>query len=78
MWQTTRQNPGTLALARWPAIGDALVDPAADRELNWAIKLIEDIRSARAQMGVAVGLKLDLVCVDLDEAGRQAWQRNEA
>jgi valyl-tRNA synthetase len=78
LWQTTRANPGTLALARWPNIGPELVDPAADRELTWAIRLIEDIRSARAQMGVAVGLKLDLVCVELDAAGKQAWQRNEA
>jgi valyl-tRNA synthetase len=78
LWQTTRADPGTLALARWPDAGPELADPAADRELTWVIGLIEDIRSARAQMGVAVGLKLDLVCVDLDEAGRQAWARNEA
>ncbi len=78
LWQTTRANPGTLALARWPAVGTDLVDPAADHELNWAIRLIEDIRSARAQMGVPVGLKLDLVCVDLDAQGRAAWDRNAA
>jgi valyl-tRNA synthetase len=78
LWQTTRADPGTLALARWPTVGDGLSDPAADRELTWAITLIEDIRSARAQMGVPVGLKLDLVCVDLDAPGRAAWDRNAA
>ncbi len=78
LWQTTRGNPGTLALTPWPQIGEELIDPAADRELNWAIRLIEDIRSARAQMGVPAGVKLDLVQVELDAAGRAAWGRNAA
>jgi valyl-tRNA synthetase len=40
--------------------------------------LIDEIRSARAQMHVPVGLKLEMVQLSLDEAGRGAWARNEA
>jgi valyl-tRNA synthetase len=41
------------------------------------ISLIEEIRSARAQMHVPAGLKLPLVMTEIDTAGRAAFARNE-
>ncbi|MDE3078701.1 MAG: valine--tRNA ligase [Paracoccaceae bacterium] len=78
LWGTTGTRAKALIHADWPAYGPDLIDAAADREMNWVIALIEDIRSARAQMHVPVGLKLDMVQLSLDEAGRAAWSRNEA
>jgi valyl-tRNA synthetase len=78
LWQTTRRDPGLLCHAPWPAYGAEIVDPAAEREMRWVTGLIEAIRSARAEMHVPVGLKLDLVAVDWDAAARAAWGRNEA
>ena len=46
--------------------------------MNWAIKLIDEIRSARAQVHVPVGLKCDLVATELSAAARIAWDRNES
>jgi valyl-tRNA synthetase len=46
--------------------------------MNWVIYLIDEIRSARTQMRVPVGLKLEMVQVALDERGRTALARNEA
>ena len=60
----------------WPTYGAELIDPGADREMNWATQLIEEIRSVRAQMHVPVGLKLPMVQVALDQAGRAAWASN--
>ncbi|MDQ2095595.1 valine--tRNA ligase [Rhodalgimonas zhirmunskyi] len=77
LWQETAQRDGFLMLSAWPSYGSDLVDPAADREMNWVISLIEDIRSARAQMHVPAGLKVPLVLRSLDEAGRTAWANNE-
>ena len=63
----------------WPTYRSAdLLDPAADREMTWVIALIEEIRSARSQMHVPVGLKLPMVLVEADDAARTAWQRNES
>jgi valyl-tRNA synthetase len=78
LWQTTRRDPGLLCRAPWPAYGAEIVDPAAEREMRWVTGLIEAIRSARAEMHVPVGLKLDLVAVDWDAAAQGAWARNEA
>jgi len=77
LWGTLGQRAKMLVHADWPDYGPALVDPEADREMNWVIALIEQIRSARAQMHVPAGLYVPLLVTDLDDAGRAAWARNE-
>jgi len=54
-----------------------LIDAEADREMNWVIDLIESVRSARAQVHVPVGLHIPMLCTELDDKGRAAWDRNE-
>ena len=60
----------------WPTYGDELIDADADRQMNWVIGLIESIRSARAQMGVPAGAKLDLIVTEADAAARAALAAN--
>ncbi len=64
--------------ADWPTYGTDLADPKADREMEWVIGLIEDIRSARAQVHVPAGMHLPMVTTGMDAAARAAWDRNEA
>ncbi|MDP3340635.1 valine--tRNA ligase [Frigidibacter sp.] len=82
LWALTAPPIGRakpLVHADWPTYRAAdLLDPAADREMTWVIALIEEIRSARSQMHVPVGLKLPMVLVEADAAARTAWARNEA
>ncbi|MBC58629.1 MAG: valine--tRNA ligase [Confluentimicrobium sp.] len=77
LWGTLGARQKMLVHADWPTYGTDLVDDAADREMNWAIGLIEEIRSARAQMHVPVGLKLPMLQLELDAPGQAAWSRNE-
>jgi valyl-tRNA synthetase len=65
-----------LALSDWPAYGADLIDEGAEAEMTWVIRLIEDVRSLRAEMGVAPGQKLPLILTDLDAKGRAAYARN--
>ena len=69
---------GLLVHAEWPTYGVELVDPAADAEMGWVIALIEEIRSARAQMHVPAGAKVALVALDLPAAQAEALERNRA
>ena len=78
LWQTTGTRAKMLVHVDWPSYGEELVDAPAMREMTWVIALIEEIRSARAQMHVPVGLKLDMLHLALDKAARTAWARNEA
>jgi len=77
LWATTGTRAKMLVHTDWPVADLSLADAAADREMGWVTGLIDEIRSARAQMHVPVGLKIDLVATTLDDAARQAWARNE-
>lgn len=77
LWGQTGARAKLLVHTDWPEFGLNLVDLAADQEMTWATELIDEIRSARTQMHVPVGLKLDMVAVTLSDAARAAWARNE-
>jgi valyl-tRNA synthetase len=79
LWGTVQpKTRGLLAVTDWPTYSDELVDAAADVEMNWVINLIESIRSSRAEVHVPAGLKVEMVQVELDAAGKAAWAGNEA
>ncbi|MCW5733095.1 MAG: valine--tRNA ligase [Enhydrobacter sp.] len=56
---------GALIGQPWPA--PAATDTAADAEMGWLVKLISDIRSARAELNVPAGAKLRLLVVGADQ-----------
>jgi valyl-tRNA synthetase len=77
LWATTGTRAKLLVHTDWPTYGLDLVDAAADQEMTWTTTLIDEIRSARTQMHVPAGLKLDMVATGLTDAARAAWARNE-
>lgn len=77
LWGQTGARAKLLVHTDWPEFGLDLVDQAADHEMTWATGLIDEIRSARTQMHVPVGLKLDMIAVTMTETARSAWARNE-
>ena len=79
LWSQTAKRDKMLVHADWPSYTTAdLLDADADRELNWVISLIENIRSARAQMHVPAGLKVPMIVTEMDPAAQAAWDNNEA
>jgi valyl-tRNA synthetase len=78
LWGETASRTKQLVHADWPTYTTAdLLDGDADRELNWVIGLIENIRSARAQMHVPAGLKVPMIVTGMDAAAQAAWDNNE-
>ena len=74
-----KARPKPLIHADWPTYTTTdLVDAAADGELNWVIRLIESIRSARAQMHVPAGAYVPLVVKGFEDDARAAHARNAA
>jgi valyl-tRNA synthetase len=78
LWGTTGKREKLLVHTDWPELPTTLIDRDAEREMTFVTTLIDDIRSARAQVHVPVGLKADLVATSLTEEARAAFQRNEA
>ncbi|TAJ88543.1 MAG: valine--tRNA ligase [Reyranella sp.] len=60
-----RAEHGALISQPWPA--PTSIDPAADAEMGWLVKLIQDIRSARAELNVPAGAKLRLLVIGGNE-----------
>jgi valyl-tRNA synthetase len=78
LWGITAPRTHMLVHQDWPDYGLELVDASASKEINWAISLIDSIRSARAQMNVPAGAKVPLVQVSISPAGQAALAANMA
>ncbi|MEX0309323.1 MAG: valine--tRNA ligase [Tateyamaria sp.] len=77
LWQQ-KPRPKRLIHADWPTYTADLVDVEADAELNWVIKLIEAIRSARAQMHVPAGAYIPCVVKGFEPEAKDSYSRNKA
>jgi len=79
LWGDIAPRTKLLVHGDWPTYLMAdYVDPAADREMNWVIGLIEQIRSVRQSMHVPAGAKVAMIQLDLDAAGQAALEGNLA
>ena len=78
LWATTGTRAKMLIHTDWPTYGPDLIDAASDTEMNWVTTLIDEIRSARAQMHVPAGLKVAMVSTAMTADATGAWNRNEA
>ena len=77
LWQLADSRSKMLVHADWPTYAASeLVDADADREMNWVIDLIDNVRSARAQVHVPAGAKVPLLVTGLDAKGQSAWDNN--
>ena len=73
LWQRLgeqgRSREAMLIKAEWPAF-EGLQDEGATAEIEWVIRLISEIRSARSEMNVPPGAKVPLVLVGVSEASK--------
>ena len=65
-----------LVLARWPEL-DGLENEEADREIDWLIRLITEIRSVRSEMNVPAGARISLVFSGADKQIEKRVDDNE-
>ncbi|MEM6664497.1 MAG: valine--tRNA ligase, partial [Pseudomonadota bacterium] len=70
------ERPKPLIHMNWPDLDLSLADEAADTEMNWVIRVIEGIRSVRAEMNVPAGAKIELVLTGHSPAVGERMLRN--
>jgi valyl-tRNA synthetase len=68
---------GLLIGARWPELPAALIDEAAEAELDWLIRLVSTLRAARSELGVPAATRLALEVRDAGAATRQRLERHD-
>ena len=78
LWERMAENgpkrDQMLILSQWPMF-DGLEDAKADVEIDWIIRLVNDVRSVRAEMNVPPSAKIPLVLVHAGEGTRERAER---
>jgi valyl-tRNA synthetase len=71
LWSRRYGAPGgPLIAASWPELDPTLVDDAAEAEIDWLIRAIGALRTARSELDVPPAAKLKLVVRDADATTR--------
>jgi valyl-tRNA synthetase len=70
LWsKLSEQRSSPIVIAKWPELGDALINPQANKEMDWVVRLISQIRTIRSEMNVPPAAKIPLI---LKDAGKRA------
>jgi len=68
-----------LIVAKWPMADARAIDPEASKEIDWLIRLVGEIRSARTELNVPPSARLDLHLLQGSPAETEMLvKRNEA
>jgi valyl-tRNA synthetase len=77
LWAAMGERPYELIVAKWPE-PQAQVDPHAKAELDWLVRLVSEIRSARTELNVPPSAKLSLFAGDASDETARRLERNHA
>ena len=77
LWSKLGDRPYELIVAQWPQ-PQAEVDAGAKAEVDWLIALIGSLRTAKNELGIAPGAKLDAYLPEPSAATRGIIERNPA
>ena len=71
-----RTHQGFLMTARWPDLGEALIDRAAEAEIGLIIAAVSEGRSVRAELNVPPGARPDLLIIEASPEQRDVLARS--
>jgi valyl-tRNA synthetase len=75
LWHAMGDRPYDLIVAKWPE-PQAQVDPRAKAELDWLVRLVSEVRSARTELNVPPSAKLNLFAADASDETASRLDRN--
>jgi valyl-tRNA synthetase len=77
LWHAMGDRPYELIIAKWPE-PHAQVDPDAKAELDWLVRLVSELRSARTELNIPPSAKLHLFAADASDETAERLDRNHA
>ncbi len=69
------KRKGMLIVEAWPNLSSDLIDEAAEGEIDWMVRLIEETRSTRSELNVPAGAKIPLLLIGADTATQARLER---
>ncbi|MBB3879721.1 valine--tRNA ligase [Sphingomonas pseudosanguinis] len=67
LWHAMGARHHDLIVAQWPMADARALDPEAEREIDWLIRLVSEIRAARTELNVPPGARLPMHVRDANE-----------
>lgn len=67
LWHAMGTRDHDLIVAQWPMADARALDPEAEREIDWLIRLVSEIRAARTELNVPPGARLPMHVRDANE-----------
>lgn len=64
LWHGLAAREHELIVARWPMPDARALDPGAEQEIDWLIRLVSEVRAARTELNVPPGARLPLLVRD--------------
>jgi len=78
LWHALAPRGHELIVAEWPHADARALDPAATAEVEWLIRLVGEVRTARTELNVPPGARLPLHVRDAGETTRLRLDRQAA
>lgn len=67
LWHAMGARDHDLIVAQWPMADARALDPDAEREIDWLIRLVSEIRAARTELNVPPGARLPMHVRDAND-----------
>ncbi|MEY3702789.1 MAG: valyl-tRNA synthetase [Pseudomonadota bacterium] len=77
LWHALGDRPYDLIHAKWPA-PNATPDADASAEIEWLIKLVSEVRTAKNELGIAPGARLNAFVRDANASTQHRLTRQQA
>jgi valyl-tRNA synthetase len=76
LWSKLGEREYDLIVAKWPIADARALDPEASKEIDWIIKIISEVRSARTELNVPPGARVESHVLGQTDAQGQIIKRN--
>lgn len=78
LWQQNKDRNNLIMHEAWPEFPKVLFsDDVSQKEINWLIDLIQEIRSARSEVNIPASQKINLKIISLSDQLLQCLKNNE-
>ncbi|MBN9787287.1 hypothetical protein DMP17_01580 [Pseudonocardia sp. TMWB2A] len=74
LWHAQGERPYDLIIAKWPE-PRAQIDGEASADINWLVTLVQALRGAKAELGLAPGARLPLYAADAGDVIKARFTR---
>ena len=75
LWHAMGARDHDLIVAHWPMADARALDREAEREIDWLIRLVSEIRAARTELNVPPGARLPMHVRDANDATKARLER---